>query len=166
MEQVYPHLYVGDDHNYLTLKGKDGWSFVRCCKDGPGGHRDLLGYETHAAPKGNDYLFTTKGNTLALNFIDPHDPHYIQPEMVRKGLAFIAERLQDGGKVLVACNQGHSRGPILALLYLRGIGELPHNFITAERVFRTLYPAYEPGLGTRQFARTHWGAFEDSLNGR
>lgn len=156
MEEIISKLYVGGDKDYEKLAGKDGWSFLRCCKEGPGGHRSTLGYTTLGAPKGKEYLVARRGKRLALNLIDLDDPNYISPEMINKGLDFIDERLKAGDKVLVACNQGHSRGPTVAMMYLRRIDELPDNFHSAEKIFRTLYPAYDPGQGMRQFARSYW----------
>lgn len=159
MHEVIDRLYVGDDDAYQRLKDKPGWKFVRACKEGPGGHRETLGYTTHAAPKGPEYLAAEKDNRLALNFIDPHDPHYIPVAMIQQGLKYIRQALADGSKVLVACNRGHSRGPTTALLFLRSIGEMDGNFHSSENKFKTLYPDYDPGIGARQFARTHWSTF-------
>jgi hypothetical protein len=163
MEQIIDRLFVGNDSDYERVKGKDGWSALRCCKEGPGGHRDTLGYTTMGAPKGPHYLSVSGLKHLALNFIDPKDPNYIPLEMVQKGLSFIDKRLAAGDKVLVACNAGHSRGPTTAMLYLRAIGELDNNFFFSERIFRTLYPNYLPDQGVRQFARTRWNEFHNAL---
>lgn len=163
MESVIDGLYVGGDTDYEKIRDKGGWGVLRCCKFGPGGHKDTLGYTTAGAPKGPDYLAVRKGNRMALNFIDVEDPNLIPLDMVKKGLKFIDERREAGDKVLVACNAGHSRGPTTALLYLRSIGEMTGNFIQSERVYRTLYPKYDPGQGARQFARSHWDYFLDLL---
>lgn len=160
MEHIIGSLYVGDDADYEKLKDRKGWAFLRCCKEGPGGHRETVGYDTLGAPKGSEYLAAASGNRLALNYIDANDPHFIPLEMVRKGLAFVDKQLSEGDKVLIACNMGHSRGPTTAMLYLRSIGELDGNFVSSERIFRTLYYKYAPGLGVRQFARSHWDAFK------
>lgn len=156
MAEIIDRLYVGGDREYERVQGNAGWSFLRCCKEGLGGHRQLLGYHTLAAPKGANYLWYRKGNILALNVLDLDDPSFISKDMIDQGIAFVQERLDAGDKVLIACNQGHSRGPTITLLYLRTIGEMPHNFIKAERIFRTLYPKYDPGSGMRGFARSHW----------
>lgn len=163
MENIIGTLYVGDDTDYEKVKDKPTWSVLRCCKYGPGGHQDTLGYTTLGAPKGASYLSVDGLRRRALNFIDAKDPNFIPLQMVERGLEFIDKRLAAGDNVLVACNAGHSRGPITAMLYLRSIGELAGNFISSERIFRTLYRKYDPGIGVRQFARTHWDTFEDLL---
>lgn len=164
MEKIIGQLYVGNDQDFLKVKDRKGWSTLRCCKEGAGGHRETAKYTTAGAPKGEDYLAAGTGSHLALNFIDPHDPHFIQIEMLRKGLKFIQERLDAGDKVLIACNRGHSRGPTTAMLFMRSIGELPNTFVGSENIFRTLYPNYDPGIGMRTFARSHWSDFEKGSN--
>ena len=166
MEEVISRLYVGGDNDYLKHKDDKEWSVLRCCKEGPGGHRETLGYTTAGSPKGTEYLSVKGRKRLALNFIDPNDPNFIPVKMVETGIEYVGHRMSAGDKVLVACNAGHSRGPTVAMLYMRGIGELPHNFITSERIFRTLYPEYDPGIGMRSFARTHWHLFENLLKGK
>jgi hypothetical protein len=163
MESIIHNLYVGGDSDYEKLNGKGGWSILRTCKEGPGGHRETLGYKTQGAPKGQHYLSVDGRSRRALNFIDPQDPHFIPKEMVERGLEFIHKRLAAGDKVLVACNAGHSRGPTTAMLYLRAIGELAGNFHHSENVMRTLYPGYSPGIGMRTFARQNWDGLKDAL---
>ena len=163
MQAVINNLYVGGDTDYSKLSARSGWSYLRCCKEGLDGHRSTLGYATQGAPKGPQYLATSdpkRPDFMALNFIDPDDPNFIPKEMVLKGIGFIERRLEAGDKVLVACNQGHSRGPSTVLLYLRHVGELTGNFIQSERIFRTLCPGFEPGVGMRAFTRSHWNDFE------
>lgn len=163
MENIIPRLYVGGDTDYMKVKDKHNWSVLRCCKEGDGGHRDTLGYTGQAAPKGASYLSVDQRGRRALNFIDPHDPNFIPMEMIVRGLEFIDKRLASGDNVLVACNAGHSRGPTMAMLYLRSIGELAGNFIQSERIYRTLYHEYDPGIGMRTFARAHWDELENYL---
>lgn len=163
MESVIPHLFVGGNNDYEKISNKPGWSVLRCCKEGPGGHRDTLGYTTLGAPKGANYLSVDALRRRALNFIDASDPNFIPVPLIEKGLEFIDKRLASGDNVLVACNAGHSRGPTTAMLYLRSIGELAGNFIHSERIYRTLCSNYDPGIGVRQFAKSHWDTFENLL---
>jgi hypothetical protein len=156
MEEVLDRLWVGGDKDYERVDGRQGWSWLRCCKEGQGGHRWILGYNTLGAPKDKHYLWVRKGNLMALNLLDLDDPNFMSREMIDKGLDFIDERMKAGDKVLVACNAGHSRGPTTAMMYLRRIGELPDSFIQSEKIYRTLYRHYYPGQGMRQFARMNW----------
>lgn len=156
MTEVYPNLLIGTNEDYEKVKDSKGWSWLRCCKYGPGGHQQLKGYHTLGAPKDKDYLTVRKGNLLALNLLDLHDPNYLSPNMIEIGLEFIQERLAAGDKVLVSDNQGKSRAPCIALLYLRSIGEMPYSLGMSERVFSALYPEYDPKQGLRQYLRWHW----------
>lgn len=163
MERIIGNLFVGSDKDYELVKDKKDWSVLRTCKEGTGGHRDTLGYTAQSAPKGKNYLFVDGLNHRALNFIDPDDPNFIPLEMIKKGLDFINKRLEQGDKVLIACNKGESRGPTTAMLYLRSIGELEGNFHHSENVFRTLCPTYNPGIGMRTFASQNWAGLKDSI---
>jgi predicted protein tyrosine phosphatase len=156
MEDIYPDLYIGGDEDYERLKDEPNWAFLRCAKDGPGGHRHTLGYTSQGAPKDKHYLFVRRPKRLALNIIDAPDPNLFPRELIDKAIDFIGEQLGSGKKVLVACNHGHSRGPTIALLYLRSIGEYPYSFIRSEMIFKTLYPKYSPNAGIRQVARSLW----------
>jgi hypothetical protein len=156
MEEIIPRLYVGNDQDYENNKDREGFCFVRCCKYGPGGHQQTLGYHTLAAPEGKNKYTVRRGNLLALNILDLDDPNFIPKDMIDSALSFIGEKLGEGKKVLVACNHGHSRGPSIALMYLRSIGEMPHSFVWAEKIYRVLYPEYNPNQGIRQWLRMNW----------
>lgn len=163
MEEIINNLWVGDDNDYLKVKDKKDFSILRCCKYGPGGHQETLGYKTLAAPPGANYLSVDQRNRRALNFIDPSDSNFIPVKMVEKGLDFVDKRLAAGDKVLIACNAGHSRGPTTGLLYLRAIGDLTGNFHSSESFYRKLYRKYDPGLGCRTFAQSNWDYFKNYL---
>ena len=120
------------------------------------GHRDLLGYTTRAAPKGQNYLFVRKGDHAAMNLIDTDDPELFPKKCFSEGIRFTQEMWSEGKKILVHCNAGHSRGPTMAMLFLRSIGELPQPFNRAEKIFHTLYPPYDPGHGMEFWARKLW----------
>ena len=150
-----PVLFVGDEKD--DDKGAEkGMAILCCCKDGIHSHRQMLGYTSLAAPKGKDYYFVERGKRMALNLIDVDDPNFIPEEVINAGLEFIDKHLEDGQRVLVHCNQGHSRGPTIGLLFLRKVGEMPYGFRGAEKVFRSMYPKYDPGEGMRHYARAHW----------
>jgi len=156
MEEVIKGVYVGSDEDVTKAKSR-GYSRLAACKDGPDGHRTMLQYHTMGAPQGPEYLFAKRQHWGAMNLIDPDDPDMIPDEVLDAGLRFIHERRQAGDKILIHCNHGHSRGPTMALMYLRAIGELPQSFTRAVHIFKTLYPSYSPNLGMRTKARERWG---------
>lgn len=153
MIQVYKDIFVGDDQSFEKVKDKNDWAIVRACKEGNGGHRDVLEYKTQGAPRDKNYLFTERERLLSLNLIDTHDPDFVPDELVDKALKFIKDELAKDKKVLIACNQGQSRAPSLALLYLYSEGKLPQHYSQAIRIFRKLYPKYDPSAGLHIFTR-------------
>lgn len=161
MEQIYDNVWVGDDTDYEKIESNKDWRSVRMCKYGPGGHQQTLGYSSLAAPKGKNYLSVEAGNRIAINIIDMEDPNMIPFECIKLGLDYAKKQLEDGKKVLFACNSGHSRGPSTGLAFLRSIGDMPHNFHKSETIYRTLYRKYDPGMGMRQQLRSHWAELQD-----
>jgi hypothetical protein len=157
MTEISPNLFVGHQGDFeCQVDGREGWAVVHACKDPY--HRKLLGYTTPGAPKGPEYLAAVRGDRLYLNLVDVPDPSYIHEELVETALAFIYEKLSGGKKVLVHCNQGESRGPGIALLYLlRHTNALPKTSLDAVLAsFRQIYPAFSPSRGISGFIAAHW----------
>jgi hypothetical protein len=92
-------------------------------------------------------------NTMALNMVDATSPIYFSDEMVNAGLQFITDRLAAGDPVLVHCNQGISRSPSMALLWMWEHGFLDNEFRYALAQFRDIYPDYSPGNGIFQYLK-------------
>lgn len=157
-----PILCVGDDNDDQEA-AKKGYAILSACKDGPWGHRAALRYKTMGAPKNDNYFYATRGKRMVLNLLDLDDPEFIKEDAIFPALKFINKHLKAGDKVLVHCNAGHSRGPTIAMMFLRTIGELNAGFLTSEKVFRVLYPKYDPGIGMRTFAREHWQQLKDNF---
>ncbi len=155
MEEIIDGLFVGGDKDTAKAR-KRQMSILSCAKAGPDSHRSMLGYETNAAPYNTEYLFAQRGHHAAMNCIDVSDPNLIPTTMLLQGLKFIKEERDKGRKVYVHCNQGHSRGPTTALMFLRAIGEMPQSFARAQQIFKTLYPEYDPGDGMKSKARELW----------
>jgi hypothetical protein len=156
MEEIVKRIWVGGDKDVAKAKER-GYSRLCACKDGPDGHRAMLGYTTLGAPKGPEYLFASKGNWGAMNVIDNDDPSMIANEMIFDALRW-AKRQYDAGKtILFHCNHGHERGPTTALMFLRAIGEMPYTFTGAKKVFHSLYEPFNVrGTGMLYKARELW----------
>jgi len=156
--EIYPNLFVGHQGDYeYQVKGKDGWAVIHACKDPY--HRQLLGYSGRGAPKDHpEYFFAERGNRLYLNLVDAPDPAYIPKEIVDKAIAFIHQKLSEGLRVFVHCNQGESRSPGIAFLYLlQHTDALPKAPIDeALATFRQIYPAFYPSGGISGFIAAHW----------
>ena len=158
MIEVYPDLFVGNQQDYeFNVAKQDGWAVVHACKEPY--HRQALGYERRGAPKSHpEYLFAHRGNRLILNIVDADNPAFFAPEMIDAALDFIEQALAGSQKVLVHCNQGQSRSPAIALLYMASrLDALPTSSLeAAEQEFRILYPDYAPKPGIRGYLAQHW----------
>lgn len=164
MENIIRGLWLGDDDDVKEAERR-GYSILAACKEGPNGHRAMLGYTTQGAPKDHNYYFAQRGHWMALNLIDIDDPAWVPNEAIDAGLNFLKQEYESGRKIFVHCNAGRSRGPTIVMMYLRAIGELPHSFPRAERIFRTLYRKYDPGLGMRTHAKDRWEALPNFYKG-
>ena len=160
MKQVIPRLYVGSDADVPEAK-KRGYARLTAAKDGPDGHREILGYTTMGAPKGKDYLFARDGDHAAMNLIDVDDPDFIPEKMILQGIEFAQEMWAQGKKILIHCNAGHSRGPTTAMMFMRSIGELPQPFNRAKKIFKALYGPFDPGQGMLYTAHKMWNEIEN-----
>jgi len=155
--EIFPNLFVGHQGDFEhQVDGREGWAVVHACKDPY--HRKLLGYTTPGAPKGPEYLAAVRGDRLFLNLVDVKAPAFVQVELVEKAIAFIHAKLAGGKRVLVHCNQGESRGPGIALLYLlRYTQVLPKTSLDAAlSAFQRIYPAFHPGAGIAGYIAAHW----------
>ena len=161
MIEIYPYLYIGDEHDYESkVRHESGWCVVHACKEPY--HRQVLGYTGRAAPKDHpEYLIARRGNRLILNLVDAPDPAYIPREILDTALEFIDVGLRAGNQVLIHCNEGCSRSPGIGLLYLaKYTDRLPRDdFLRTEEVFRSIYPPYNPKCGIRGYMAMNWGNY-------
>jgi predicted protein tyrosine phosphatase len=155
MIEVRPKLFVGSQDDYEAMKHDcDDWFIVHACKEPY--HREALGYTGRAAHKDDpEYLVARRGNRLILNLIDVADPRFVSKDVIGPALDFIwRHHFGENNKVLIHCNQGRSRSPSIAMMYLAS--ELPKNFEEAQQAFLAMYPDYAPSEGMRLFAQEHW----------
>lgn len=153
MIEVHPGLFVGDERDAVATAGQPGWFIVHACKEPY--HRAALGYTTHGAPKGHpEYLVARQPGCVILNLIDAPDPRFIAGEAVMAGVQAIADNIKTG-RVLVHCNQGVSRAPTIALLYMALHTELfdDCDYDDAADAFTKIYPAFRPNGGMAGYAR-------------
>lgn len=161
MVEIWPGLHVGNELDYEnTVRHQTGWSVVHACKEPY--HRGALGYRTPLVSEAHpEALVARRGARLMLNLVDMPDPAYIPKQAIDAALAFIHEALGAGQRVLLHCNQGSSRSPTIAFLYLVAhTGRFAtQTFEEAALEFRVLYPGYAPALGMYEFARQHFEAY-------
>ena len=161
MIEIHPLLHVGSEYYYETIvRHRPDWRVVHACKEPY--HRHALGYTGRAAPKNHpEYLIARRGHRLILNLVDAPDPAYIPKEIIDVAVEFIHQSLDDGANVLVHCNEGMSRAPTIALLYLlRHTDRLQTNGVDAAvQSFRAIYPSYAPAAGVAGFARINFAHY-------
>jgi hypothetical protein len=158
MIEVHPKIFVGNQGDYdWNVARLPDWAVVHACKEPY--HRQALGYTSRGAPKNHlEYLVARRGTRLILNMVDTDNPFFFDIGMINHALDFIAEMESAGRSVLIHCNQGESRGPSIALLYLAARARvLPTgSHAEAEQAFQPIYPAYAPNYGIREHLRINW----------
>ncbi len=156
MIEVYKNLFVGSQIDESALRGQAGWFIVHACKHPY--HKEALGYAGAAASRDHpEYLIARRPGRLILNLVDVADVNYISPEIIDPALDTIHQHIASS-KVLVHCNQGMSRSPTIALLYLLKFTDaLPRQSIEGDlERFQRLYPPYAPAKGMADYARINW----------
>jgi hypothetical protein len=144
-------VYTNDPELRVSLSVPEGdLATIHCCK-----HPCWL----TATSQDNippSYLVYEKGEDLYLNMIDPDVPFFQDSLFVRAAL-FIDKHLQAGRKVIIHCNQGVSRSPSVALVYMARKGMLPiASYNIAKTEFEKRFPLYNPGLGIQTYFRNRW----------
>jgi hypothetical protein len=150
--RVAPNLLVGDYGDYLNWTGPFVLSATKRV------HVEALGY----APSPGDprYLQWSSPTHLTLNLVDgpAHLYSWGGVPLFREALDFIETRTPSGN-LLVHCDEGMSRAPTLALLYLaKRARTIPGaSFEAANAAFRRIYPNYWPG-GIADYVEDNWAS--------
>lgn len=73
-------------------------------------------------PNHPNYLYCELGNRFAMNIIDTNifQPAYVESKkkQFRAAFDFVDRQLYEGRKVLIHCNMGLSRSPVITVAYL------------------------------------------------
>lgn len=163
MLEIYKNLFVGSETDENSIRGKAGWFVVHACKEPY--HRRALGYTGRAASKDHpEYLMAVREGCIILNLVDVDNVAYITPEIINAALNAIHQNIASL-KVLVHCNQGASRSPTIAFLYLAKHTDLFHAQTHEQAMmgFRAIYPHYNPALGMSEYARLNWTAYRGTV---
>lgn len=153
LHRVSDRLFFGDiDAGH---RAPADHAVVHACKDPC--HKQAVGYtktldHTHA-----HYLCYEHGPHLYLNMIDPPLPLFKHATFTRF-FAFVDQQIQQRS-VVIHCNQGRSRAPSLALLYMaKRLRLLPDtDYHAARQAFEAQFP-YFPGKGIETFLSTEWAS--------
>lgn len=164
MKEIVSNLYVGNQSDFENGNFDiNKWSHLLVAKEP--WHRQAVGYTGRACDKSHpEYLMARRDNKLILNLVDAPKSIFFNKDLIDNGLGFINEELSKGKKVAIFCNEGFSRSPSIALLYLIKYKYIDVDTLEdAEAEFLKLYPNYNPGTGMRGFVREN---FEVYRNGR
>ncbi len=156
MREVHPNLWVGNAEDEAAVRDNPDWYVISAAKDP--WHRKALGYTGRSAPKDdNEYFYAYRPRRLILNLVDAPDAAYIPEHVIHLAIGEIIQMV-DHTKVLIHCNQGQSRSPTIAMLFLRERTDLFDglDFDMATEKFKSIYPAFEPSKGMADYARQHW----------
>lgn len=154
MREVGAGLFVGTEQDCFR-ESRDGWAVVHACKNPC--HAQAVGYRGSLPSDHQHYLLLRKDRHLFMNLIDPEAPLFMK-ESFTGFRSFASEHSGAGTNILIHCNQGLSRAPSLALLFLaRDVGEIPDgSYRAARRAYEEMDPAYDPGEGIQNYLRDNW----------
>lgn len=158
MREVYDRLQVAGDE--ACGNGRDGLSVVHACKDPC--HRRAVGYTGRSLEQDHShYLILEDDSNLYMNLIDPPTPRLFMADSFHGFLEFASGRYEEGDRLLIHCNEGLSRAPSLALLFLaKELGELPDDsYGSARQSYEERDPAYAPSRGIRTYLAENWRKF-------
>ena len=140
-----------------TLRNDDGWAVVNTAKTV---HCEIMGWGNRPPPDHPNYVEFEDGQLLSFNWVDGPANYFdyegLGVERFTHALDFI-DRWYGTKNILINCDQGQSRSPTVAMLYLaKRLATIPGaSFAEARSAFREIYPAYAP-KGIADFVATHW----------
>lgn len=160
MIQVDESIFVGNLLDCQT--NREEFYVIHVCKNPC--HQRAVGYQRSLIPNHPEYLIAERRNNLYLNMVDmdtEQDPKYINP-MLKAAFKFI--QVNEGKKILIHCNEGHSRAPSIALLYLAKISKkIPNkSYDEAKIEFTRKYKYFAPNDGILSYMHRRWNEI-DSL---
>jgi len=148
------NIFVGgrDDSR---LRTNPEWAVVNTAKTV---HCEIMGWGNVTPREHPNYLSYENDQLLSFNWVDGGAFLYNMsgPGSFTRALDFI-ERWSASKKVLINCDQGQSRSPTVALLYLaKRLHLIPDgSFAEARAAFQGVYPGYAPS-GIAQYVAANW----------
>lgn len=160
-------LSVGNAQYYEELGDRmrmNNLFVIQACKEPY--HRQAVGYTGRSAPKGPEYLMARRDNRLILNLVDAEKGLYIPKELIDATLFELETRINNEEKVFIHCNNGESRAPTIAMLFM--LSRDPSiNSKSAEESIKLFkakyYPNYAPNKGIREFLDFYWSDYSKRI---
>lgn len=172
MYRILNNLYVGTD-KYLPIAQSAGYSILGACKDPLHRQKARLDGATkdgyiYINKDQTEYLYAERCHALYLNLIDGTDYQFIADEMIDKAIAFIYQETEAARTVFIACNQGQSRSPSIAFMFMidNGLFDECGNFEIALNQFQCIYPFYNPRKGILDYTKNYFGRHRRNNNGK
>ncbi|MBN1287511.1 MAG: dual specificity protein phosphatase family protein [Anaerolineae bacterium] len=152
--RIAPNLSVGNQF-HCFYNYSDDIAVIHVCQDPC--HQHAVGYRNSLPTTHPNYWFLEDRNHLYLNIINSDRPIFYTATVFVKALAFIRAQI-DRRRVLIHSNEGLSRGPSVALLYLAKMTDLVSDasYDAAAADFSNLYPQYQPQRGIVTYLRREW----------
>ncbi|MEC4682096.1 MAG: hypothetical protein VST70_00200 [Nitrospirota bacterium] len=158
MIEIHERVLVASDLE--CTRGNSGLAVVHACKSPC--HQRVVGYSGNLQKTHPNYLVLEQGYDLFLNIIDPSTPLFM-PQLFTSFLSFATKHWEEGTRLLIHCNQGESRAPSLALLFLaKSLSAINNSsYLAARKEFEPLYPQYKPGKGIEAYFSNNWKILGD-----
>lgn len=153
MVEIHERVFVAND--LACSKGNSGLAVVHACKSPC--HQRVIGYSGNLQKTHPNYLVLEQDYDLFLNIIDPPVPLFM-PQLFTSFLSFATKHWGEGKRLLIHCNQGESRAPSLALLFLsKSLSVINKtSYQSARKDFEIIYPQYKPGQGIEIYFIKNW----------
>ncbi|XOZ34108.1 hypothetical protein ACMDCT_02405 [Halomonadaceae bacterium KBTZ08] len=157
MDTVHDRVEVGSEA--ICSLGWPELGVVHACKSPC--HQRAVGYGGSLPKDHPNYLSLRQGNDLYLNMIDPQAPLF-PDDLFQAFLPFAREVWDSGGTLRIHCNQGESRAPSLAMIFLaKHVGIVSNESAEHARTdFLQLFPRYRPGGGIQKYLSANWSKLD------
>lgn len=156
MTEIHQNLYIGSEKD--CRNGNNELAVVHACKSPC--HQRVVGYRGSLSKAHPNYLVKEDEFNLYLNIIDPPVPLFM-PETFTSFMGFARKHFEADRRILIHCNQGESRAPSLALLFLaKHVQSIPdESYEAAREEFVSAFPGYKPGRGIQTYLRENWEVY-------
>jgi len=155
MIEIFKNIFIGTDQE-CSFNPPSDLAIIHACKYPC--HAGAVGYRGSLQSNHPNYLILDNEQNLFLNMVDMDrelSPTYTNPIM-KTAITFIEKHINER-KILIHCNQGMSRSPSIALLYLARQGVISSGtYLNAVADFQKLYPYFNPGRGIALYMNNNW----------
>lgn len=134
---ILPEVYLGGQYGQQAIKKFKEWG-ITC----------VVNMRIHS--------IHTDVKSIPLKILHLPTPDYYAPTLkqLERGVQFIKDEVEGGGKVYIHCRQGEGRGPTMAIAYLIATGlTLEHAYQLVKKVRTFINPTHHQLLALKQFEK-------------